>query len=578
MSSYLLDTTGNAAVTYGQGKYVASASSEFSSSFVGWHAFDGASSEWATAASRYNTSSPYNYIGSVTTVDTLGNVYAGEWAQIQLPVSVVLTSYYVARRGSTVDEQTAWWLLGSRDSTNWYLLDTRIGIAASAAGVTYTTSTTQAYTFFRYVMTTGNGSGQPGLATLTLNGTEEGICVTNDSKVGIGIANPQRSLEVAGDLVVGGTISGGAGMGQFRNRIINGDMRIAQRGTSATISSVSGGYYTVDRVSSTCGTSATAVGAQQTLTASDTPYQIGFKYSYRFTVATPITVPASTYIYAYTTVIEGYNIIDLNWGTSFGSPVTVSFWFRSNIPSGSQTSVQLSNYGFSPNTYSIRIPFIYINTNTWQYVTLTVPPPPNGSGWNNGNSGGIGFNISCMNYNTPGLSINSIANTWENTTTYNRQGLQGDYIWAQNAGNYIEFTGVQLEKGTVATPFEFRPFATELALCQRYFEKSFDLTTTPNSNVDATNSLIINTSNTGGAIYQSGFIWFKIPKRARGGTVNLYNPYITTAVNTILRAPGSTLDVSIYGSTSMINGIQVNMYQQTSALSYHVHYTYACEL
>jgi hypothetical protein len=259
MSSYLLDTTSNALVTYGQGKYVASASSDLSFG-VAFHAFDKISStnsSWISAP-NYSTTSPFGYNGSVVTVDTIGNSYAGDWLQLNMPISIILNSYtiYPSDAGTIAAGQSPskFWVLGSRDGFNWTLVDSRTGVTSWVAftPITFTTSTTQAYTYYRLVgnqMTTGcNGFFR--INELALNGTEEGICVTNDSKVGVGIANPQRALEVAGDLVVSGTISGGAGMGAFRNRIINGDMRIAQRGTSnvlPVLGTTSGSCYLIDR-------------------------------------------------------------------------------------------------------------------------------------------------------------------------------------------------------------------------------------------------------------------------------------------------------------------------------------------
>jgi hypothetical protein len=251
-------------------------------------------------------------------------------------------------------------------------------------------------------------------------------------------------------------------MGAFRNRIINGDMRIAQRGTSNV---VTGASYMIDRfVTATGLASGYLTQAQQTLVASDTPYQLGFKNSWKITVniGTSVSTWFSTTPYVYPTqYIEAYNISDFNWGTSFGSPVTISFWFRSNIPSGSQTSFVLRNSNSGGTNWNINQPFTYNTTGTWQYVTSTVQPPPNGSGWNTGSSAGIEMFLSPVY-----LQNCSNVATWQ---AVNNIGLPGSYIWPQTAGNFIEFTGIQLERGTVATPFEFRGFAQELALCQRYY-------------------------------------------------------------------------------------------------------------
>jgi hypothetical protein len=303
------------------------------------------------------------------------------------------------------------------------------------------------------------GSAVASTSEWTLNGTEESLCITSDAKVGVGIANPQRALEVAGDLVVSGTISGGAGLGSFRNRIINGDMRIAQRGVGPTNISLTVAYQTIDRWGSYVPAGGVITVSQRLLTASDTPWQLGFSNSYAVTVVTGATTGLDD-TPAYHN-IEGYNTADFRWGSSFGQPVTLSFWFRTNLPSGSVLSVPFKNSG---GTSSYISTVTTIGANTWQYATATIPPPPNGTTWLTTN--GVGINMSLFYFNNTGTTFTGAPNTW---LSGNYVTAAGAYNWAQNAGNYIELTGVQLEKGTVATGFEFRPFATELALCQRYY-------------------------------------------------------------------------------------------------------------
>jgi hypothetical protein len=468
MSSYLLDTTGNTAVTYGQGKYVASASTEFNTTlFMCWQAFDKNTGgvQWASATPVYSSSSPYGYTGSVTTVDTLGNSYAGEWLQIQMPVSIILTSYTFTFAGPSNNQNPSKWsILGSRDGFNWNLVNTQSGTGVfSFATTTFTTSVTQSYNYYRAVFNQISGTGVYYCVSIfewTLNGTEESLCVTSDAKVGVGVANPQRSLEVAGDLVVGGTISGGAGMGAFRNRIINGDMRIAQRGTSTTA-----GGYLIDRFTVIQSiTTGTVTYAQSNLASSDTPYQLGFR-NY-MNVYTNVGCSNYTYVLPYQP-IEAYNMLDFNWGTSFGVPVTLSFWFRSNAPTGSVFNAALRTGAGGGGNYPIYITtFNVASSGAWQYVTFTVPPPPNGTSWNTtGSSSGVEVHIGGQYPNQP---ASTTVNSWISTGNY--YTFAGAYNWPVLAGNFINITGVQLEKGTVATPFEFRPYATELALCQRYFE------------------------------------------------------------------------------------------------------------
>ena len=466
MSSYLLDTTSNASVTYGQGKYVASASSEYGTSSLAWYAFDGNNATvWAPA----NPSTVYVnglYVGSVTTVDTLGTSYPGEWLQIQMPVSIILSSYTLINfAGYFVNNFS---VLGSRDGVNWTLVNRQIN-APSGTTTSYNVSVTQAYSYFRFIaygMVSTAVGACPNIYTWTLNGLEESLCVTSDSKVGVGIANPQRSLEVAGDLVVSGTISGGAGMGSFRNRIINGDMRIAQRGTSAST-----GGYLIDRWGIEL-ISGTVTQSQLFLGASDTPYQLGFKY------AANVAVTSSSTGAPFNQKIENVNITDLNWGTSYGSPVTVSLWYKTNATPGSIIPISIRTVLWAGGTVYSVYPYntVAIGQNTWQYVSFTVPPIPN-MGYtlgmvNNGGQDRLDLYIGSAS----GYSTTAVAGTWTVTSAMGSTAQTNIY---NTPGTYFAITGVQLEKGTVATPFEVRPYATELALCQRYYQQ---FNSTPSTN------------------------------------------------------------------------------------------------
>jgi len=258
---------------------------------------------------------------------------------------------------------------------------------------------------------------------------------------------------------VGGTISGGAGMGSFRNRIINGDMRIAQRGTSNVVpNGVNNSYGSIDRWRTTATWSAGQLTiTRQTLAASDNPYQTGLQYSLRCTVNTGLT--GFNYFYV-NQVVELLNIIDLNLGTPFGSPFTVSFWFRSNIPAGSTMCAAIQTYISSSISYVTE----FKTTGTWQYVTFTVPPMTTAQGVLVSND--FLLAIGSLNTSSGFVTPSSNVNTW--ASGINSLGSAAMYPWWQNAGNFIEFTGVQLERGTVATPFEVRNYAQELQLCQRY--------------------------------------------------------------------------------------------------------------
>jgi len=550
MSSYLLDTTSNASVTYGQGKYVASASSEYAGgAYPIWGAFDKTTSWtgtpsvnpfWSSVAVYANGGS---YYGSNVTVDVTGSSYVGEWLQLQMPVSVILSNYVIwVRSDYPYQPPTKFWILGSRDGVNWTLVNSQSGLTwASPWNLTFSVGATQAYNFYRLVVnTTYNLSGGNPVSILewTLNGTEESLCVTSDSKVGVGIANPQRALEVAGDLVVSGTVSMGNPI-SFRNRIINGDMRIAQRGTInafTTSGGVGTSAYLIDRfLIQWLSTDGSVSVTQQTLAVSDTPYQYGIRNSHRCTVNVPLAVGASTYFLPGQN-IEGHNITDLNWGTSFGSPATLSFWFRSNVQTGRTFPIAIRN---SATTASYVSPFSIVSSGTWQYVTLTFPPPPNGTAWNSGTSS-TGITLAIGGWSVP--ITTSTVNTWLSGSFLNSTSTVN---WLLNAGNYIEFTGVQLEKGTVATPFEFRPFATELALCYRYYQKSYQYSDVPASAtlVSMVTATGLDTSNISGTRFMvdlrtapgSCLLY------AANGTVNKGNAWGAASAGSLVPPTGGTL-------------------------------------
>ena len=570
MSSYLLDTTGNTAVTYGQGKYVASASSEYgtlgSTQNPAYGAFDkqpgsGSTVNYWASTVQYSSSS---YTGSVATVDTIGNSYAGEWVQLQMPVSIILSSYSLQNRTDASQGPVKLYILGSRDGTNWTLVNSQSGVPWTAVGQTlsFSTQATQGYNFYRLVTNqVVFGAVVVSLSEWTLNGTEESLCITSDSKVGVGIANPQRALEVAGDLVVSGTISGGAGLGGFRNRIINGDMRIAQRGTSFT---TSGGAttYTVDRWNTYIPASGgTYTINQQLLTSSDTPSQMGFSNCTTVTVVSAPASGASLDNSVFGQGIEGYNMQDWNWGTSFGVPVTISFWFKSNFPQGSVISVSVRNYTGTRCSYVA--PVTVTGPGVWQYVTITVPPPPNSSTWGYQNNGSILFAIAYYNNSGVGTNVAPLPNVWYNGSNYVTNA--GAYPWVFTAGNFITLTGVQLEKGTVATPFEVRPYATELALCQRYYQ--------------------ISGSSTGGGI---AYLNYAISSVVKFPVVMRVTPQFTlvsnalrnsaTATNSILTTPTLAINQNGYSILYEGTGAPGISPTLTVGMSYDYSYTVSAEL
>ena len=276
------------------------------------------------------------------------------------------------------------------------------------------------------------------------------------SNTGVGNSNYPTDLSGnTGNIITSGNICAG-NLGMFRNRIINGDMSINQRGFT-TLTAAPGTSYFVDRFLTYNGSTVSTTLCNNQLTTNDTPYQYGHRYTYKNIPNINIT---SGFIENVQN-IEGYNIQDFNWGQTYGSSITVSFWSRSYGISNLGVAIRNDACSYS---YTTNVP---VSANSvWQYNTVTIPPPPviSAGTWdkiNSLNARGLILDIGSYGYS----ALISGGTGW----------YSGNFIassittpWINTSGNYVEFTGVQLEKGTIATPFEFRPYTTELALCQRY--------------------------------------------------------------------------------------------------------------
>jgi hypothetical protein len=239
----------------------------------------------------------------------------------------------------------------------------------------------------------------------------------------------------------------------FRNRIINGDMRIDQRnvGASVTIASAAP-RFCVDRFLGDNSSSNGQVYSLQRVT--DAPS--GFNNSLLATVTTAGTAGTGNYQYIRQN-IEGFNFADLMFGTANAQSFTLSFWVKSSITGTHAAYLGAAlNNRFRVFTYTINA------ANTWEYKTVTIPGDTAGT-WNSGNGVGlqVAWSIGC------GSNFQGSPGAWSNTLLL---GATGQVQLTQTLNATWQITGVQLEKGTVATPFERRPFGTELTLCQRYCE------------------------------------------------------------------------------------------------------------
>jgi hypothetical protein len=245
----------------------------------------------------------------------------------------------------------------------------------------------------------------------------------------------------------------------FRNKIINGDMRIDQRNAGSAITPTTNGNFAVDRF-----VYYTNVFSKITLQqVADAP--ANYSNSVKLTVASQYNSTTGD-VFGFGQNIEGYNIIDLGWGTSAASPVTVSFWIKSSV-AGQIIPLWIQN---NNNDLNYVTTFTITNANTWQYVTKTIPGPTTGT-WSKDNTRGIfvGFGLGGGSNTYTG----TVTETWQPITVNNKFMTNAPQFVAQTTGSTLNITGVQLEVGPTATPFEYRPIGIELALCQRYYYREY---------------------------------------------------------------------------------------------------------
>jgi len=297
----------------------------------------------------------------------------------------------------------------------------------------------------------------------------------------------------------------------FRNRIINGDMRIAQRGNSTSVSAST--YAACDRYKFIITNGGTWSISQST----DSPDGFGSSYKIECTTAKSSLDSNSRLLIVQS--IEGQNLQDLKKGTSSSKSLTLSFYVKTSLAGTYQVNLEDNdNIRIIGNTYTISSGEV----NTWQYKEFTFLGDTTGVLDNdNLDSLALHFVLVAGSDNSSG----SLPTSWKAKSNADR-GAGLTVNLAATVGNTWQITGVQLEEGTVPTPFEHRPYGVELALCQRYYEKSFNLATTPANNTSETSVVYTHVQSGYGTFIP---ISFKVPKRAAGASVIIYNPYSTTA-------------------------------------------------
>jgi hypothetical protein len=230
-------------------------------------------------------------------------------------------------------------------------------------------------------------------------------------------------------------------------------MRIDQRNAGASVTVTTSTGYAIDRWGVGASVSS-KYSVQQSSTAPN-----GFVNSALITSLSAYSVGASEQ-FTFSQRIEGYNIADLGWGTANAQPITISFWVRSSLTGTFGGALRNRTFDRSyPFTYTIN------SANTFEYKTITIAGDTAGS-WSVNNETGIvlffGLGV--------GTTFSGTAGAWAGTNYLSATGATS-VVGTNGATFYI--TGVMLEKGSTATNYDVRPYGTELALCQRYYEEVF---------------------------------------------------------------------------------------------------------
>jgi hypothetical protein len=318
-----------------------------------------------------------------------------------------------------------------------------------------------------------------------------------------------------------------AGLYGFKNRIINGDMRIDQRNAGASVTLSTTTQYPVDRFPAYKGTSGATVTAQRSTTA-----PAGFTNSVIFTASTGAT-PAVGDINATWQFIEGFNFADMAWGTANAQTITLSFWVRSSVTGTYSVSFANSAVNrFYVATYAVN------SANTWEQKTITISGDTSGT-WATDNSAAVQVTFD-LGY---GTNFNGSAGSWGSSAI---RRTSGSVQFVATTGATFYITGVQLEKGSTATSFDYLDYGRSLMQCQRYYFK-----------IQATGDVYpFGTGYNSGTTTALGYTPFPVPLRAnptafeQSGTASHYKVRHGTTETVCSAIPSAVTSSQYSGNTT----------------------------
>jgi hypothetical protein len=339
-----------------------------------------------------------------------------------------------------------------------------------------------------------------------------------------------------------------------KNAIINGDFNVWQRGTS--FAAAVSGAYSADR----WRWENPGAGAFTLSRSTDVPTfaQAGrlFNYSLLADCTTADAAVAATDRVHILQRIEGFNFLPLAQRA-----MTLTFWVKAT-----KTGTYCVSFTNGGSDRSYVAEYTISASDTWEKKTVNVSASPSAGTWDY--TTGVGLDVDFIL--VAGTDFHTTAGAWQTgafkSTAYQVNG-------ADRTANNFRITGVQLETGSIATEFEYRTFQDELALCQRYYEKTFDYGTVPAQGVDSNaGALMSNADTTTGPCVSWRFI---VPKRASAATITTYNPW---QANANWRDFGDTVDETVGLEGAGNSGVAIRSTTNVNNGRFVIHATADSEL
>ena len=347
-----------------------------------------------------------------------------------------------------------------------------------------------------------------------------------------------------------------------KNIVVNGAMQVAQRGTSSTGVGATGGVFPcVDRMKIFAGNTAGRATVSQVADVHD-----GFANALKFECTTADTSIAADEFFGVQYLFEGQDVQQLKKGTSDAESVTLSFYVKGNA-SATYTVEMLDNDNDRINTQTFNV------TTSWNRVSLTFVPDTTGT-LDDDNAKSFQFSI-WLHAGSTYTGGTFASNTWAARTNGNRVNSSQTSFFDSTSRTFF-ITGVQLEVGEKATPFEHRSFGDELIRCQRYFERSYEIGTDTGT-ATGLGAKMFQIASATTALYPSQQNFTTVKRAAP--TMVAYSPNSGTSGKIRNASGGTDITVSSISNTSATSTGNVNFSSSsTDGHQYHWHWTADAEL